>query len=133
MERTDLERTKKKFEVSYFVAKENMPISSYAKLLKLEEKHKVDVKGAYRNEKACGEFIECIGDDLKCQLNVDLAKAKFFSVLCDGSTDSAVIEEEVIYLLYFDPFQLSQNQEEKGQNTIGRLPPLLSQHCLKRR
>lgn len=103
MEKTDFERTKKKFEVAYFVAKHNMPLSSYADILDLEEKHKVDVKGAYKNDKACGTFIEYMGDDLKRNLNVDLANAKFFSVLCDGSTDSAVIEEEVIYALYFDP------------------------------
>lgn len=109
MENMELERTKKKFEVAYYVAKHQMPLSSYADLLNLEEKHKVDVKGAYRNAKACGTFIEYIGDDLKRQLNADLAKAKFFSVLCDGSTDSAVIEEEVIYALHFDPSPLNSD------------------------
>ena len=104
MDQKDLERTQKKFEVAYFVAKQQLPMSSaYPNLLQLELKHGVDVKGAYQNNVSCGTFIEYIGDDLKQNLNTDLAKAKFFSVLRDGSTDSAVIKNEVIYALHFDP------------------------------
>ena len=36
-------------------------------------------------------------------LTLDLTKAKFYSVLYDGSTDNSVKENEVIYALYFDP------------------------------
>ena len=50
-----------------------------------------------------GEFIDFIAADLKSKLCKDLATANFFSVLCDGSTDSLVIEEETIYVSYFEP------------------------------
>ena len=42
----------------------------------------------------------------------DLAKAKFYSVLCDGSTANSVKENEVIYTLYFDPVPLGSDSIE---------------------
>ena len=102
MNQKDLERTRKKFEVAYFIAKHQLPIVTYTDFLKLEQKHGVDIKGAYQNSVSGGTFIEYIGVDLKRHLNADLAKAKFFGILCDGSTDSAVIENEVIYALHFN-------------------------------
>ena len=63
----------------------------------------VDTGDSYMTDVKAGEFIDFIAADLKSKLCKDLATANFFSVLCDGSTDSAVIEEEIIYVLYFDP------------------------------
>ena len=48
----------------------------------------------------------------KQQLNSDLAKAKFYSVLCDGSTDNSVKENEVIYASYFDPVPYGSDSVE---------------------
>ena len=97
MDQKDLQQTRKILEVAYFIAKHQPPIVTYTDFLKLEQKHGVNKKAAYQNSVSGGTFIEYIGDDLKRNLNADLAKAKFFSVLCDGSTDSTVIENEVIY------------------------------------
>ena len=33
----------------------------------------------------------------------NIAKAKFFSILLDGSTDSANVDDEVLLVLWFDP------------------------------
>ena len=49
---------------------------------------------------------------MKRKLNADLAKAKFFSVLCDGSMDSTVIENEVIYALHYDPIPSNSDSVE---------------------
>ena len=65
--------------------------------------HGVDIGQAYQADRYCGTFIDYCGKEIKQQLNSDLAKAKFYSVLCDGSTDNSVKENEVIYALYFDP------------------------------
>ena len=61
---------------------------------------------------SCGTFIKYIGDNLKRKMNADLAKAKFYSLLCDGSTDKAVIENEVIYALHFDPTPINSDSVE---------------------
>ena len=57
-------QVKKKFEVAYFVAKEELSFLKYPAILKLEEMHGVDVGQAYRNHKNCAEFIDYIGKDL---------------------------------------------------------------------
>ena len=49
------------------------------------------------------EFTDFIAANLKRKLCQDLATANFSSVLCDGLTDSAVIQEEIIYVSYSDP------------------------------
>lgn len=103
MDKKDQERTKRKFEVAYMVAKTKAPMTLYPHILNLEKMHGVDMGTSYESDMACGEFIDFIGRDLQQQLNKDLSKAKFFSVLCDGSTDSAVLENEIVYVLYFDP------------------------------
>lgn len=114
MESSDLERTKRKFEVAYFVAKNELPMTKYKEILDLEKLHGVDIGGAYNTDRYCGEIIDYIGEStcMKHQLNKDIAKAKFFSVLCDGSTDSAVIENEVVYALHFDPEPTGSNSVE---------------------
>ena len=103
MDKKDLEKTKLKFDVSYFIAKKRLSMKTYPDLLVLEKKHGVDMGPAYNNEKQCGTFIDYISEDIKNRLIKDLLKAKFFSILCDGSTDNAVVENEVTYALYFDP------------------------------
>lgn len=45
----DLERTKKKFQIAYYVAKEELPIVKFSTMLDLEERLGVDVGTAYRN------------------------------------------------------------------------------------
>ena len=72
------EQTKKKFEVSYFVAKQQLPFTKYEKILDLEEMHGVDIGPSYRNDIECAEFIDFLGEDLDKNLANDLARANFY-------------------------------------------------------
>ena len=63
----------------------------------------LDIGSAYKNEIQCGSFI---GQDLKNKVNQVSKEQTFFSILCDGSTNSAVLENEVTYALHFDPAPL---------------------------
>ena len=96
-------RTKIKFETAYFVAKQELPLTKYKEIFKHEKFHSVDTGDSYMTDVKAGEFTDFIAADLKSKLCKDLATANFFNVLCDGSTDSVVIEEEIIYVSYFDP------------------------------
>ena len=80
------------------MAKNELPFTKYAEILKLEKMHGVEIGSAYNNEIQCGQFIDYIGQDLKQNLNKE-----FFGSLCDGSTDSATLDEEVVYISHFDP------------------------------
>ena len=77
----DYALTKLKFEVAYFVAKEEMPLSKYPQLLKLQEKHGVEIRFAYRSDMNCGTFIDFMGEELGLKLHQKLSTAHFYSIL----------------------------------------------------
>ena len=68
---------------------------------------KIDVKfqaGAYENESACHDFILNISNFLFDKLvREKLSRVNFFAILCDGSTDHSITEQEVVYVAYADP------------------------------
>ena len=77
MQSADFEKTKKKFETTYFIASQEMSLSKYPQILNLEEMHGVHIGTAYRNDKSCATFIEYIGKDLGRQLEKKLSAANF--------------------------------------------------------
>ena len=100
MDKNDEER-KQKFEVAYWIAKTNSPMTLYHETVKLEKHHGVDISSPYNSDHACGVFIDYVVKDLQQKLYKDIMNTKFISVLCDGSTDKAVIENKVVYALHF--------------------------------
>ena len=98
------ETVKKKFEIAYFLTKENLPFVKMASLCHLIEKHGVGLGTGYKNDQACANFVQYIAKDQRLQLVDILSKAKYFSIQIDGSTDSANVEEEMFLTLYFNPY-----------------------------
>ena len=92
----------KKFEIAYVIVKVEMPLVKYHALIELEEKLGVELGTNYCSDKQCAVFIDCIGEELGSQLQNDLSRAKFLSVLTDGSTDASIIKKEAIFVRYFD-------------------------------
>ena len=69
--------------------------------MKLQEKNCTPgIKECYRNDRAAGNFLDVIGKVTMDSLQKDLANAHYFCVLSDGSNDSSVIEEKLVYLLF---------------------------------
>ena len=94
---------KKKFDISYFAVKEEMPLIKYEKIIQLEKRHGVRLGSTHNNRTTAREFLSFQAGELKEALPKDIAKAKFYSILFDGTTDSSVTEQEAIFVLYFDP------------------------------
>ena len=67
----------------------------YNESLKPEKHLGVDIGSAYYSDHACGVFIDYVRKDLQQKLHKDIANAILVIVLCDGSTDSAVIENKL--------------------------------------
>ena len=66
--------------------------------------HGVKYRVRYDNINSCVEFIKCINDGIfDKKVKQKLKRANFVTVLCDGSTDSAIVEKECIYVLFVDP------------------------------
>ena len=53
-------KLKKLFEIAYFVAKSELPFTTYANLCGLEAKHGVELGNTYRNDKACKNCLEVV-------------------------------------------------------------------------
>ena len=66
--------------------------------------HGVRYSGTYGNGKACEHFNFGIAEYLfKENIKNKRASVNFLAVLCDGSTDKSITEEEVVYVIFTDP------------------------------
>ena len=90
-----------KFNIAYYLAKHERPFTDYPHLITLEKKnHLKNIGNSYVTNRACAVFTDYIGMVTKESFAEDFANTRYYSVLSDGSTDSAVIEQEVVYVLY---------------------------------
>ena len=96
---------KKLMDVAYFIALKGRPFTDFKDLIELEKLH--DVKfdtSAYENESACLDFIKSTASYLfDIDVRKKLTRVNFIAILVDGTTDRAVTEQEVLYVMYVDP------------------------------
>ena len=95
------EGLKVKFDIAYFIATEKIAFTKYPKLCDLEALHGVRVGITYRNDMAGKDFVHFIAETKCKHLLQNLAEAKFFSLLLDGSTDTGNIDNEVVLVVWF--------------------------------
>ena len=81
---------------------EKLPFVKYPQICELESHHGVNLGTSYINETAGKERIHYIAESRRQELRQKLAKAKFFSLLLDGSTDAANIDNEIILAVWCD-------------------------------
>ena len=94
----------KLFDLAYLIAKKGRPYSDFSDFVELEKMHGVKYSVRYDNKNACADFIKCISDSIfDIKVKQKLRRVNFITVLCDGSTDSSVVEKECIYVLFVDP------------------------------
>ena len=84
----DVTRTQKKIETAYFIAKEELPLTKFERILALEKPHNAELGNPYRNNNMCGEFIDYMANDLAMKV-----------LLLSHPTAS---QKETIFLLYLD-------------------------------
>ena len=97
------ERLKVKFDIAYFVATEKLAFTKYPKICDIEARHGVRVGTTYRSDMAGKDFMHYIAEGKRKDLLQMLAKATFFSLLLDGSTDTGNIDNEVLLVEWCDP------------------------------
>ena len=100
------ESLEKLFLVAYQIALRGRPDTDFVHELEVHKLHKVEFfksGSSYENESACTEFIDfCSKSIFNQRVKEKLQKTNFISILCDGSPDSAVAEQEYIYVLFAD-------------------------------
>ena len=97
------ERKRLNVKFDYFVATEKLAFTKYPKICDLEARHGVRVGTTYRSDMAGKDFMHYIAEGKRKDLLQTLAKAKFFSLLLDGSTDTGNIDNEVLLVVWCDP------------------------------
>ncbi|XP_070587501.1 zinc finger protein 862-like [Erythrolamprus reginae] len=88
------------FNVAYYIAKNNRPFTDFEGLLELTEKLGSAVRQEYANDKRCKELISHIAEIIRKNLISELKEAKYVSLMLDGSTDKAGVEQLILYVRY---------------------------------
>ena len=78
-----------------------MAFAKYPEICSLEARHGVNVGSTYRNVNFCKDFIHFLSMSRK-ELASLLSKDNFFSLLMDGSTDAANVDNEVFVVVWCD-------------------------------
>ena len=91
---------KTRFNTAYYLSKSERPYNDFEGQLLLQRKNGAKYYKSYRNERSSANFVDTCDQVLKNAMVEDLLRAKYYSVLMDGSTDSSVTEQELIYILY---------------------------------
>ena len=100
----DRETLSKLHDISFHIALQRLPFTAFQNQVALEKLHCVKFTGAYENENACKNFIFGISEYLFAEnVKKKLHLVNFIAILCDGSTDNSVIEEEILYVIFTDP------------------------------
>ena len=96
------EQLKRKFDIAYFLAKEKLSYRKYPCLCELEARHGVSIGTSYTNEIGGKTFSHNIAESQRQKMLKQLGQAKFFSLLIDGSTDKASVDNEVFMAVWCD-------------------------------
>ncbi|XP_013387851.1 zinc finger protein 862 [Lingula anatina] len=85
------------FRNAHAIAMHSCSFKQFVWLADLDEEKGLTVGKTYRNDKQCKIFIKAIAEVERQKIEDELRNAKFISVLCDGSVDVSVTENEVVY------------------------------------
>ena len=98
----DLETLRICFNSAYYQVKQERPFSDYVNLITLQHKNGIKKFQSYVTDRTAADLTDCIAEVKKEDLIKAISLSNYFSLLTDGSTDSVVIEEEVLYLLFLN-------------------------------
>ena len=89
------------FRDAHAVAKKARPYTEYVYLTELDKAKGLDIGGQYLPRVKCKEFVTAIANVERSKIRDEFKeKAKAFSLMSDGSTDTSTTEEEILYMRY---------------------------------
>ena len=94
------ERLRIKFNIAYFVATQNLPLSKYSRICELESHHGVCVGSSYTNDNSGKEMIHYIADSIRLERRSCLSSSCLSSQTLD---DLLLIKNNEIPLSKFSP------------------------------
>lgn len=100
MKTEEINKLKILFRNAHMVAKDALPFVKFPRLAMLDEVKGLEVGSTYRTDKKCSEFVHAIAEVERNKLRTQIQTVPFISIMCDGSTDSARREQEIVYVRY---------------------------------
>lgn len=88
------------FNCAYSIALQNRPFSDMSFLCSLMKKNGVEIGENYDNNHGAREFIAAIAETLQQDATEDIKRSPYISILADGSTDTTIKEQEIVYVRY---------------------------------
>ncbi|XP_059201277.1 zinc finger protein 862-like [Centropristis striata] len=98
MKTSQLERMAPLFRNVHAIGKKMRPFSDYVWMCEVDEQKGLAVGKTYRNAKQAPAFMHSIAEVERKKVEVEMSASKFISIMVDGSTDSSVMEEELLYV-----------------------------------
>ena len=86
------------------------------------ERHGVNLGTGYKNEKACATFVDFIALEQQHAIVNSLARAKFFSLQLDRSTDVGNVEDEVFLTVFCDTYSADGRVHVRNEFLTVRRP-----------
>lgn len=102
MPKDEQKRMEIEFNIAYFIATEHLSFAKYPCICSLEARHGVNLGTNYRNATSCSDFVRFLSMSKKEELSALLSQANLFSLLMDGSTDAANIDNEIFLVVWCD-------------------------------
>ena len=106
MNQQTIVKLEKLMSTAYYITLTQQPFSRFKSLCELQKINGCDLGDTYLNDGGCKNLISAIDTVMTQDLINDLNTSKVFSLLTDGSTDSGVIEEEIMYVKYVNEGQV---------------------------
>ena len=75
-------------------------LHDYAWLCQLDDIKGVDIGQSYRSDKAAMRFVGAIASNERAKLTQELEEIPFVTLTCDGSSDAASLEQEILFVHY---------------------------------
>ena len=79
------------------IAKKGRPFTNFVWMCDLDQMKGLKIGETYRNRTQARNFVGYIAEVERNRIQAQFSNAELVSILSDGSTDSAVIEEEIVY------------------------------------
>ena len=92
------------FNTPYGLAKKNRLFTDFPTVCSIQEKNGLvgQFVEIYITDKVAKHFTSSIAKTLRQKTAADLHKARFVSVMSDGSTDTTIVEQDVVNVRYVD-------------------------------
>ena len=86
------------FRTCHAMAKNGRPFTDFVWLCQLGKVKAVDIGSSYCNDKQAAVFTHFIAEVSRDHIRKRFKESNFISIMCDGSTDSGIQEQEIVYV-----------------------------------